>query len=335
MLPIPVVIVSTRSTSDVVACLGSLAKSNYEPAFDVYVCENGGGRAFSVLCEKLSCFEQFTSTRITTPCSVAYFRQVQSFTMRDRATRVFVAEANENVGYAGGVNLWLRELQAVHESWPGALILNPDTIIKPDALHNLVRYSEAQNKGMVTGCIVRMDDPARIQTRGLRWLWLRMRPGAVGKDELVSKRSRIDSLELQLDAPSGAFIYVTRQLLSDIGLMKERYFLYGEDFEWGYRARRINQLGYCFDATVFHRGGTTINTNSVLSTYLLYRSNLLLVRDLFPRWLWWSFAISIARAVILGIRGDVRNMQAALRGVGDGLCDRDVRPNNIHLENHS
>jgi N-acetylglucosaminyl-diphospho-decaprenol L-rhamnosyltransferase len=49
MLPIPILIVTFRNADDVVECLESLGNSNNDPAFDVYVCENGGDVAFASL----------------------------------------------------------------------------------------------------------------------------------------------------------------------------------------------------------------------------------------------------------------------------------------------
>ena len=49
---------------------------------------------------------------------------------------VHVAEMSENLGYAGGINAWLRPLLSV-DGWKAAWIINPDTEPRPDALTKL------------------------------------------------------------------------------------------------------------------------------------------------------------------------------------------------------
>ena len=79
-----------------------------------------------------------------------------------------VAEMDENLGYAGGVNAWLRPLLS-NPGWDGVWVLNPDTQPEPDALAELVEYAERHDKGMVGSCIIRTDRLDRVFTRGLEW----------------------------------------------------------------------------------------------------------------------------------------------------------------------
>ena len=243
--------------------------------------------------------------------------------------KVFVGNASENLGYGGGVNRWLRPLMSADE-WPGALVLNPDTTVACDALGAVVRYAN-DRKGMVTGRIALADNPARIHTRGLKWRRILASPAAVGRAEPFDSRPPAETVERAIDAPSGCFVYVTRACLQKIGLMEERYFLYCEDLDWGLRAKRIGEIGYAFEAVVYHKGGTTIgsgpkHTISEFATYLGFRNRVLFAHANFPAWLPWSVAVSLLRALEFGVRGRTGNMRAAARGVWDGLLGRDGRP---------
>jgi N-acetylglucosaminyl-diphospho-decaprenol L-rhamnosyltransferase len=337
LLPIPIVIVTFRNSDDVIECLESLCKSNPDPAFDLYLCENGGNEAFAVLCSRLAvaggpCVPIATPA----PCRTDGFTAVESFKLLGVNARVFAGNAGDNLGYGGGVNRWLGPLREAGD-WQGALLLNPDTTVEPEALGALVRYSETYRKGMVTGRIVLAADPTRIHTRGLRWRRLGASPAAVGRNEPTS--SRPESVERELDAPSGAFVYVNRACLEEIGLMEERYFLYCEDLEWGLRAKLTDNIGYALNAVVYHKGGTTIGSGSVLNasefaTYLSFRNRLLFVYSHFPAWVAWTTVMSLVRALEFGVRGRPANMSAAVRGTFDGLLGRDGRPDdelNRHL----
>jgi GT2 family glycosyltransferase len=336
LLPIPIVIVTFRNSDDVVECLESLGKSSQDPAFDIYLCENGGDEAFAVLCARLvvaggPCVRCATPV----PCQADGFTAVESFNLLGVNARVFAGNAGDNLGYGGGVNHWLEPLREAGD-WQGALLLNPDTTVEPEALGALVRYSKACRKGMVTGRIVQAADRTRIHTRGLRWRRLLAGATAVGRNEPTS--SRPENVERELDAPSGAFVYVSRACLDEIGLMEERYFLYCEDLEWGLRAKQTENIGYAFDAVVYHKGGTTIGGGSVLNasefaTYLGFRNRLLFVYSNFPAWVAWTIVMLLIRALELGVRGRLGNLRAAVRGTFDGLLGRDGRPDE-ELDRH-
>jgi N-acetylglucosaminyl-diphospho-decaprenol L-rhamnosyltransferase len=51
---IPVIIVSYRNPNDVAECLSALSQLTADPAFDVFLCENGGSAAFDALISSLS-----------------------------------------------------------------------------------------------------------------------------------------------------------------------------------------------------------------------------------------------------------------------------------------
>ena len=333
MLPIPIVIVTFQNPDDVVDCLELLDRSNPEPLFDVYLCENGGHMAFAELCSRISApGGPCIPSKQRAPCATKGFAAVESFMLRGVGAKVFVGDAGDNLGYGGGVNCWLRPLMSADE-WPGVLVLNPDLTVAPDMLSAVVRYAN-DRKAMVTGRIARADDPARIHTRGLKWRRMLASVAAVGRAEPFDSRVPAEIVERAIDAPSGSFVYVTRGCLLKIGLMEERYFLYFEDLDWGLRAKRINEIGYAFDAVVYHKGGTTIGSGpkhmiSEFATYLNFRNRVLFVNSHFPAWLLWTVAISLVRALEFGARGRIANMRAAARGVFDGLLRRDGRPDDV------
>jgi N-acetylglucosaminyl-diphospho-decaprenol L-rhamnosyltransferase len=331
---VPIVIVAFRGLEDVVPCLEALANAQPEPAFDVYVCENGGPEAFDALCAALGQRQtEFTSIADAPPVLGSDFERHCAFAMNGRPSRIFVGQARENLGYAGGVNSWLRPLLSI--DWPGAMILNPDTKPAPDVLAQLKAWAQTRGRGMVGGCVALLDEPDTIQLRGLKWRKLMGKTMAVGRREPLSARWDPDRIEAELDAPSGALIYVTRACVDDIGLMPEHYFLYYEDVAWGLKAKMRHGLGYAFDAVIYHKGGGSIGSGtrrapaSPFSTYLDFRNRLLFVRDVMPGWLPWTAFTSIGHLLRFVAGRRWANSRAAARGWIDGLAGRTGRPDQM------
>ena len=334
---IPIIIVAYGNARDATECLEALRRSESDPPFDVYICENGGASAFDALVAAL-CAPAGPCAAGSVPDDMTYdtarFVRVQHLGMRGRAARVLIAEAKENFGYGGAINAWLGILLP-HGDWPGAWILNPDTQPESRALAELVAWSEARGKGMVGSRIVPSTTSTFIHLRGLRWRLPYAGTEAVGYHAPAAIEPDPDELEARLDAPSGSSLYVTRACLQRIGLMDERYFLYYEDLDWGYRAKRSCGVGYAYKSIVPHHGGTTIRSGgrrsarSPLAVYLEFLNRIHFVRKYHPTWLAWTVFLLLIRPLEYGIAGAFANMTAAFRGVWMGIIGETGRPDDF------
>jgi N-acetylglucosaminyl-diphospho-decaprenol L-rhamnosyltransferase len=333
---IPIIIVSYRNPKDVVECLTALQGLTTDPPFDVYICENGGAAAFEALISSLvtadgPCDED-TANSIDEQMS--QFVRVRHLRLSGREARVVVAEAEENFGYGGAINAWLRVLLTL-PAWLGVWILNPDTQAEPRALAELVACSTARRKGMVGSRIVAPTRPEIVQTRGLQWCRLLALTKDIGKGEPAATEPDLAALEAHVDALTGASIYVTRRCLEHIGLMDERYFLYFEDLDWGYRAKHSCGVGHAHKSVVRHHGGTTIGAkptragHSSFSVYLEFRNTVNFVRYHHPAWMGWTLLVLVWRSFRYGMAGSFVNLRIALTGLKAGLASETGRPDHI------
>jgi N-acetylglucosaminyl-diphospho-decaprenol L-rhamnosyltransferase len=341
---VAVLIVGFRNAGDVRECVAALARCNPQN-FDIFVCENGGHAAFRALCESLD----RDGCILDHECSLDAFLYAQaraekrfnglvSYRLRDTDITLIVSEAAENLGYAGGVNSWLR-LILEQPGYAGFWILNPDTLVEPDALSEMVKYARSSGKGMVGSRIVPASDPSLVHCRGLRWRPIRASTEAIDYHALASREPDTEKIEKLLDAPSGASFYVTRECVERIGLMNEWYFLFFEDLDWGTRAKKECGLGYADHSIVRHHGGTTIGSagkrseKSNLTVFLEFRNRILFVRDRYPAWFLWTIFVLIFRALEYSTVGSFENTKMAYRGIAAGLAGQIGRPDQL-LELH-
>jgi N-acetylglucosaminyl-diphospho-decaprenol L-rhamnosyltransferase len=335
---VPILIVSYSRPQDVAACVRALARMAIKPRFELFVAENGGAAAFDALLSELAgdggpCVEAAaTGGSLVSPIAVRH--RLLRMLRGDGAPGAFVhlAEMPENLGYAGGVNAWLRPLLQV-EDWEGAWVLNPDTEPEPSALAELVDYAVTCGKGLVGSRLVLKSDRTCLQTRGLSWSKLRGTVVAVDGHAPSTVEPDAGSVERRLDAPSGASLYATRELIELIGPMREHYFLYFEDLDWGVRAKKRGEsVGYAHASIVLHQGGSTIGSarlrreRSRLSVYLDTRNRLLFVREHHPFWLPWSIAVGLAELAAFAVAGSISNFTAAFLGLMAGISGETGKP---------
>lgn len=330
---VAVLIVGYRNSQDIVDCLTALSRATASPAFDIFICENGGDDAYhrlvgALIGEEGPCLR---GQALGIDCNTSRFTDVERLVLRARSSNVWVACASDNLGYAGGINAWLRPLSAI-PTWRAVWILNPDTQPTESALAALHQRAESGRKAMVGSTILDSLDADHVRFRGgLSWQKLAARDVAIGLGDLLNVSCNIAAVEDEMDSPSGASMYVTRWCIERIGLMDESYFLFYEDMDWGLRARHLG-LGYAVDSVVVHKRGTTTGSARsssampVLSVYLQHRNCVRFVRRHFP----WSVPLRIAVSLLYALRfllqGAPSNSRAAVEGLVAGLRGEMGRP---------
>ncbi|MEZ2202380.1 glycosyltransferase family 2 protein [Bradyrhizobium japonicum] len=328
MADVAILIVGFRNAEDIRDCLVALSGATGHPEFNVFICENGGRSAFHRLVERLCDTEGpcTDATKVDVQADVGLGRcsEVQRLRLRTSPSNVWVACAAGNLGYAGGINLWLDRLQDV-SGWNGIWVLNPDTLPETGALAALVERAASGNKGMVGSTIVDVDGTATVRCRGgLHWQKWLTRPVAIGRGEQLNSPHDVRAIEAAMDCPSGASMYVTRDCIEKIGPMDESYFLFSEDLDWGVRAKPCG-LGYAAASIVRHKRGTTtgsardISAVPRFSVYLQHRNAVRFVRKHFPMALPFCAVVMVLYAVRYFVKGAWQNCIAGLHGTFAGL----------------
>ncbi|MGO9391058.1 glycosyltransferase [Rhodoblastus sp.] len=332
---VAVIIVSYRNPDEVAACLSALSKCDRAYPFEIFISENGGSAAYSGLVDLLRHGKNpHLGALKYNDSEDSIFNRVDGFLTADGNLPVSIGESKENLGYAGGINAWIRRL-IDQDDWRGFWILNPDTFADPKALVELVHFAETHDKGMVGSRLLSHRRPEIILSRGLKWSFWEGRTLGVDNFTPASHRPDPEDVERRIDSPSGASFYITTQCVQRIGLMDERYFLYFEDFDWGMHAKAACGIGYAFDSVVSHIGGTTIGsassrrTRSQLSVYLDYRNRLLFVRRNHPGWYPWTVAMVLARTLEFLASGAMKNFRTALAGWSAGVKGETGRPDRL------
>ncbi len=162
----------------------------------------------------------------------------------------------ENEGYPRANNHGLRALGfargCADEDAPRyALALNPDTVLPPGALGDMLAYMDADATIGVAGPKLVLPDGSldlacRRSFPTPEISFYRM----VGLSKLFPRSRRFGrynltyldpDVETEVDSVVGAFMLVRRAAIQQVGLFDETFFMYGEDLDWAFR---IKQAGW-------------------------------------------------------------------------------------------
>ena len=168
---------------------------------------------------------------------------------------------SRNEGFARASNRGLQEAKGRY-----VLLLNPDTIVHPGALGNLVSYARANPMiGILGPRVLNRDGTLQKQCRRsfpTPWVIFTYYSGLARlfpKSRLFARylRGYEDDLQAhQVDAVSGAAMLIRHETIEQIGVLDETYFAYGEDLDYCFRAKQANwEVWYYPSAKITHFGG--------------------------------------------------------------------------------
>jgi GT2 family glycosyltransferase len=187
--------------------------------------------------------------------------------------RARVIENPRNLGFGAAVNQGIRD-----SSSPFVATINDDATAHPDCLENLLAAIEARYEIGMCAPQIRLSGRETLDSAGM----LICRDGSSkqrGHLEACSAHAR----RRQVLLPSGCAAMYRRDMLDEIGLFDESFFLYCEDTDLGLRARwKLWECVYTPDAVVEHRYSHSAGAASALKAYYVERNRLFLVAKNFP-----------------------------------------------------
>lgn len=189
--------------------------------------------------------------------------------LRDAFPWIRLIESPTNVGFTGGNNLAMNEAEG-----DLILLLNNDTEVPSDFLQPLVEHFDACPRAGIASPKIRFfNSPAIIQYAGSNGLseWT-MRGGLTGYGERDTGQYD-EPCEVAL--AHGAAMMIRREVLEDIGLLAQDFFIYYEEFDFCARALRSGwTIHYVPNSLVMHKESMTVGKASPMKTEFMTRNRI-------------------------------------------------------------
>lgn len=151
-----------------------------------------------------------------------------------------------NIGFSAAVNVG-----ATHATGDYLVLLNPDCVIQRHTLQSTIRvFDDYPGAGIVGALIFGADGREQSGSRRRepslsrslrRFLVIDRIPLLSGSGPLNQHREPLPKTPILVDAVSGSFLVIKREIFSAIGAMDENYFLHCEDLDL---CRRVREAGY-------------------------------------------------------------------------------------------
>lgn len=281
---VAVVVVHYTGCDDTMACLESLAASDYPNALTVVVGQGGGDGA---------------------PAAV-----------RARFPDVVVVENARNRGFSGGSNVGIAE--GLRRGADYVFLLNNDATVAPDTLGRLVARAEREpTLGALGPLVLQMEAPGTIWAAGGGM-------DRIGRATLRRHGEPADTVVAEaVDYVVGCGLLMPRRALEAVGALDDRFFLYYEEADLCARLRAAG-WGCAIEpsARIRHHGSRATGVDSPLTLYYMRRNRLLYLRERGDRRaIVGALAEDVRLLLVWSVRGDARR-RVLSEAVRDFLAGR-------------
>ncbi len=210
---------------------------------------------------------------------------------------VLLLKNSENVGFARANNQALEQARGKF-----LVLLNPDTIVQEDTFQTLIRFFDNHPDAGMAGCkILNPDGTLQLACRrSFPTPWVAFTK-LVGLSKLFPGSKLFGRYNLtylnpeqitEVDAISGSFMMLRREVYRQVGPLDERFFMYGEDLDWCYRVKQAQwKIYYVPETKIIHYKGTSSGKSQKDTLLMFYRAMLQFVQKHFrgkylflPQW---------------------------------------------------
>ena len=230
--------------------------------------------------------------------------------IRQAYPEITLIETGKNLGFSGGNNVGIR--YALEHGAEYVWLLNNDTVVDAHALTAMITLAESDAQiGAVGSVIYEMNTPEKIQVwgGGKVHLW-------IGIERLFTRPVSFKKIHYI----AGASLLIRRAVVEHIGLLDEKFFMYWEDADYGFRIRKAGwKLVVASDSTIWHKGSSSFQGRSTLLIKYFHASAVpfFMKYALFP--FFPLFIGSVGRLIKRVACGDVEGMKSVIRGLYSGI----------------
>jgi GT2 family glycosyltransferase len=198
-----------------------------------------------------------------------------------------VVEMQSNRGYAAAANEGIKfgfDLQADF-----CLLLNNDVILDQNAVSELIADARQNYRVAAVGPKI-LDYTEKDIVRSV-WASVNLRTGWAALHGRGERDDAAHSIAQAVDGfLEGAALMLVSDAVRQTGLLDETYFMFYEDSDWCYRARREGfQVRSQPKARVWHKSGRSVGPLATRLIYYVHRNRVLFEKRFASRSQWLSF----------------------------------------------
>lgn len=204
--------------------------------------------------------------------------------IREKFPQVKLIANNTNLGFGKANNIGLKQASGEY-----VLLINPDTIVAEDTFEKMIKFFGSNSNVGLAGCkILNPDGTLQLACRRSfpgPWTSFTKVTGlsSVFPKSKIFARYNLTYLDenqtYEVDAISGSFMMMRKEVYDKVGGFDEQFFMYGEDLDLCYRIQKAGYKVYYNHSTkIIHYKGESTKRSSLDETKVFYNAMHLFVK---------------------------------------------------------
>lgn len=265
-IKVSVIVLNFNTWETTTNCVNSILENTKKAAFEIILIDNGSkDNSHKRLSEKFS-----------------------------KNSKVKLVKNDTNLGFSKGNNLGMEISKGEY-----ILLLNSDTLIEDDVVSEMAEWMDKNKKVGIATCALKNEDGSVQGTGGyfpnlirvISWMTIEDIPGV---DKLIKpfhpqhsksflKNNSFYEKMQNVDWVTGAYLFVRKKVYEQIGGLDEDYFMYTEDTDFCFRAKKFGwEVVYLPNWKITHLGGKSSNSQfPILSEF---KNIKLFFKKHYPSW---------------------------------------------------
>jgi len=182
---------------------------------------------------------------------------------KERFEKIRLIENTKNFGYCEGNNIGIREAQGEY-----VVILNPDTLVEPNWLNELLTAYKKTGDGLHQPKILSLYEKNILQSTGNM---LHLFGFGFARDKGLLDNNERNKIE-QIGYASGTCLFTSTTILKKVGLLDSFLFLYHDDLDLGWRAAQMGIKSYYVPSAIIYHAESYILKWSAKKFFWLERN---------------------------------------------------------------
>lgn len=284
MIDLSIIILSYNTKKLLDSCLSSIFSNKNDLNFEVIVVDNGSKDK-----------------------SVEFIKK--------NYPQVVLIQNKENLGYSAANNLGVKKAQGEF-----VLLLNSDTELIGDSLRSMVEFAKDHKNIGILGPKIVNPDRSPQKSVGSFYSLGNIILAMFGGERLGFGRRSPDKFCF-VDWVSGACLLTKKDVFEEIGLLDEKLFMYMEEVEFCFRARKKGFLtAYLPKALIMHKNLGSSQSGKTGAVLNIYKGLLYFYAKYYPHWQFEAlrFVLNLKSTILYGL-GKVLNNNYLVSTYGQAL----------------
>lgn len=204
--------------------------------------------------------------------------------IKEKFPQIKLIANQKNLGFGKANNIGLKQANGKY-----ILLINPDTLVAEDTFEKMIKFFESNSEAGLAGCkILNPDGSLQLACR-------RSFPGPWTSFTKVTGLSNLfpnskifarynltyldENKTYEVDAISGSFMMMRKEVYEKVGGFDEQFFMYGEDLDLCYRIQKSGfKVYYVHSTQIIHYKGESTKRSSLDETKVFYNAMHLFVK---------------------------------------------------------